>query len=663
MGKILIVDDELGILEELSDYLANSYKIVTANSSSEAIKILESEEIDVAIIDMYMESEESGIDVLKAAKQISPLIQCIILTAYGTASNVVSAMRAGAYDYVEKQSPDIYENLVHRINKALEYRDSLQAYQKSEERYQTLIENLNEVIYMMDTRGYITYISPTVEQYTQYKPSEIIDQHFSYFVYPNDRSYVLDRFYDALNTNSNNFQPYEFRIIDKNQKIHYVRNSSRPLKENGKINCLIGSLIDITKQKEAEEQRKKAEKDLRKANKLLKKALDELKETQQKIIQQERLRDMGQLASGITHSFNDVLEVTLGLSDYMLNNPNILNDIETVKSYLKMIKNSSEDGRKLTERLKMFYRQRDEDEVFSPVNINELIKQVVLITQPKWKVQAQVQGIKIDVLTDLQDIPLINGKENELREVLTNLVFNAIDALTTGGTISLKTKVDGGKDVIIEVADTGIGMTEETKRRCFELYYSTKKDAGTGLGLAIAYGTIQRHDGKIDVQSELGKGTKFTIRLPIGTVTPKKEEESKPEKLEFEESKPEKSLRPLNVLVVDDSEPIQKILGLYLTAGGHKFELAGNGKEALEKFRSGTFDLVITDRAISDISGDKLAYHIKQMRPETPVIMITGLGNIMKASGEMPKDIDRLISKPLTMKELHQALAEITTLT
>ncbi|MGB9597308.1 MAG: hybrid sensor histidine kinase/response regulator, partial [Candidatus Poribacteria bacterium] len=381
------------------------------------------------------------------------------------------------------------------------------------------------------------------------------------------------------------------------------------------------------------------------------KALTELKETQQKIIQQERLRDMGQLASGITHSFNDVLTVILGLSDSALNQDEILNDKDTIRSYLEMIRNSAIDGRQLSEQLKMFYRQRDENETFTPININELIKQVILITQPRWKVQAQTEGIKIDVLTDLKDVPQVYGKENELREVLTNLIFNAIDALIKGGTIHINTKTDGGKDVIIEVIDTGIGMTEETRRRCFELYYSTKKEAGTGLGLAIAYGTIQRHNGKIEVESELGKGTKFTIRLPIATITEKKVEELKPEK----HTKP---LRPLNILVVDDSKPIQKVLGLYLTADGHKFELASNGKEALEKFKSGTFDLVITDRAMPDINGDKLAYYIKQIKPETPVIMITGLGNIMEASGEFPQNIDRLVSKPLTMKELHQALAE-----
>ena len=206
MRRILIVDDENGILEELSDYLSNDYEIVTARSASEAIELLHAGGIELAIIDMYMETEESGIEVLKSAKKTAPLLQCIILTAYGTPSNVVEAMRAGAYDYVEKQSPDIYETLAHRIKKALEHRDSIEALRKSEEKYQLLIENLNEVIFMMNMQGYITYISPVVEQKVGYKPSEIIDKHFSQFVYPDDQNGLTEKFYSIM---SNEVSPYE----------------------------------------------------------------------------------------------------------------------------------------------------------------------------------------------------------------------------------------------------------------------------------------------------------------------------------------------------------------------------------------------------------------------------------------------------------------------
>jgi CheY-like chemotaxis protein/anti-sigma regulatory factor (Ser/Thr protein kinase) len=270
-----------------------------------------------------------------------------------------------------------------------------------------------------------------------------------------------------------------------------------------------------------------------------------------------------------------------------------------------------------------------------------------LITQPKWKTQAQANGVMINILTDLQDIPLISGKESELREVLTNLIFNAVDAMTKNGIISLHTRAEG-KNIILEVSDSGIGMTEEIKKRCFELFFSTKDDAGTGLGLPIAYGIIQRHKGTIEVESERGKGTKFIINLPITT------EKQSENKLKATKN----NIRPLRILIVDDEKPIQRILSLFLTADGHTFELASNGLEGLEKFKSGKFDLVITDKAMPDMGGDKLADYIKQIMPKMPIIMITGFGNIMEASGEIPKNIDCLVSKPLIMDELRKALAE-----
>ena len=644
MHKILIVDDEKGVLEELSDYLIKDYEIITAGTSTKAIELLEG--VDLAIVDMFMETEESGIEVLKAAKKLTPSLQCIVLTAYGTPSNAVRVMKEGAYDYVEKQTPDVYESLAHRIKLALEYKDSMEALRKSEEKYHTLVENLNEVIYTMDIQGYITYISPVMEKYVGYKSAELIGQHFSQFVYPDDLPGLMTKFQNVL---ANDLTPYEFRVLDKDNKIHYVQASSRPLIENGQLVCLIGILNDITEQKQAEEQRKSAEEKLIETNRLLEKALTELKATQQKIIQQERLRDMGQLASGIAHDFNNILTPILGYSDYMLNKPKFLNDKEKVKQCLNIIRTSAEDGREQVNRLSKFYRERDDNESLLPIDLNQLIQQTIIMTQPKWKNQAQANGVTIEMLTDLQDIPPINGKESEMREVLTNLIFNSVDALNTNGKVSIYTRVFD-KHVILGVSDSGIGMTEEIKKRCFEPFFSTKESTGTGLGLSIVYGIIQRHEGTIEVESQLGKGTTFIIHLPIST-----EEQEK-----YKEKNMEKPLRPLHILVVDDEKSIQNLLDLYLTGDGHTSELANNGREGLKKFRLGNFDLVITDRAMPDIGGDQLANLIKQIAPKVPIIMITGLGNIMEASGEMPKNIDCLMSKPLTLNELRKALIEVT---
>jgi signal transduction histidine kinase len=527
MRKILIVDDEDGVLEELSDYFAKDYEIVTAKSATEAIRLLEG--LDLAIIDMFMETEESGIEVLKAAKKMMPLLQCIILTAYGTASNAVKAMKEGAYDYVEKQTPDIYEALDYKIKRALEHRDNIEALRKSEEKYRELVE------------------------------------------------------------------------------------------------------------------------DIRKTNIRLEETLAELRTTQQKMFQHERLREIGQLTSGIAHDFNNILTPILGYSDFMLDSPETLRDEKKTRQYLDMIRIAAEDGRELVNRMRLFYRKREGNEDYVTVDLNQLIQQTILITQPRWKDQSQAAGITIDILTDLQDIPLINGKENELREVLTNLIFNSVDALTTNGTISLCTQTDG-KNIILRVEDSGMGMTEETIKRCFEPFFSTKGLSGTGLGLSIVHGIIQRHEGTIEVESEQGKGTTFIIHLPRAT-----------EKQGKDQVKTKKgTLHPLHILVVDDEMSILNLLHSSLTVDGHTLELANNGREGLEKFKSGKFDLVITDRAMPYMGGNQLADHIKQIAPKVPIIMITGLGNIMEASGEMPKNIDRIIDKPFRLDELRKVLIEVT---
>ncbi|MBM3240465.1 response regulator [Candidatus Poribacteria bacterium] len=270
---------------------------------------------------------------------------------------------------------------------------------------------------------------------------------------------------------------------------------------------------------------------------------------------------------------------------------------------------------------------------------------------PKWKDQALSDGITISIETDLQKVPIISGNESDLRGVLTNLVINSVDAMKENGMITLRTR-HKDKHVVLEVSDTGIGMTEEVKQRCFEPFFSTKGERGTGLGLAMVYGIIQRHEGTIEVDSELGKGTTFTICLPIWTGQQDKEKSQEVEALS----------RSLHVLVVDDEPMMCDVVTMYLTADGHTFETATNGREGMEKFYKGKFDLVITDRAMPDMNGIQLAGLIKQLSANMPIIMLTGFGEMMKYVGEMPKGVDFLLSKPVRLNDFREALAEVTKL-
>ena len=394
--------------------------------------------------------------------------------------------------------------------------------------------------------------------------------------------------------------------------------------------------------------RRRAEEALRESNRRLEAALAELRQTQQQVIQQERLRALGQMASGIAHDFNNALSPILGFSELLLMIPESLDDKEKVTRYLKTIHTAAQDAANVVSRLREFYRHREKGEFFQPVFLNQVVEQTISLTQPRWKDQAQANGVTVDVQADLQEVPLIAGNEAELREVLTNLIFNAVDAMPRDGTVTLRTRLDEGW-VVLEVSDTGTGMTEEVRQRCLEPFFSTKGDRGTGLGLAMVFGTVQRHEGEIDIETEPGRGTTFIIRLPVVRERGGGEGRRQAEGVS----------RPLHVLVVDDDPTVRELVIAYLASDGHTVDTATSGREGLEKFRAGHYDLVMTDRAMPEMGGDQMAAAVKRLAPHKPVIMLTGFGDMMQAAGENPAGVDVVLSKPVTRSRLREALAQV----
>lgn len=404
-------------------------------------------------------------------------------------------------------------------------------------------------------------------------------------------------------------------------------------------------------------ERKWTEESLRETNRRLEHTLAELQRTQQQVIQQERLRALGTMASGIAHDFNNALAPILGYSELLLMRPDDLNDRERVRHYLKQINTAAQDAAHIVSRLREFYRHRDESEMFLPVHLHQIVEQAILLTQPRWRNQAQASDIPIHVQTDLRPVPPVMGNESDLREIITNLIFNAVDAMPSGGVITIRTYQWSGIEhprtsthVVLEVSDTGIGMTEEVRRRCLEPFFTTKGERGTGMGLAMVYGIVQRHGGTMEIESALGRGTTITIRLPIQHECP----------VEREKGTTERPLHPLNVLVIEDEPLVCDTLTEYLIRDGHTFEVASNGLEGLQRFEIGKFDLVITDRAMPGMNGDHVAMAIKQMEPRVPVIMLTGFGDLMNSVGERPFGVDLVVSKPVTMTEMRQAIAQVT---
>ena len=378
--------------------------------------------------------------------------------------------------------------------------------------------------------------------------------------------------------------------------------------------------------------------------KKLEKALKRLRDTQQQIVQQERLHAFGTMASGVAHDFNNALSVIMGYGEIALKQAETGTYAE-IQHCLLPILTAARDGAQMVTRLREFYRPSAE-EPRTAVDLNALVLQAIKITQPKWKSQSMGEGLKLTVETELGDIPPVSGEPAELREALTNLIFNAVDALPAGGIITIRTSRHR-EGVTLEVADTGTGMSEEVRRHCLEPFFSTKGDRGTGMGLAMVYGIMDRHGGRMHIQSAPGRGTTFSFTLPLHLAGP--------------ETPPSAALaagRPLSILVADDQPVLCEIIDEYLTRDCHIVETAADGREAFERFQRGRFDLVITGQAMPEMTGEQLASAIKEISPQTPVILLTGFGESRNGNGNH-QAIDHVLSKPVSSIDLRQAVVRM----
>ena len=397
-----------------------------------------------------------------------------------------------------------------------------------------------------------------------------------------------------------------------------------------------------------------AAQELRDTNARLAAAVDELRATQQRILQQERLRALGEMASGIAHDFNNALAPVLGFSDLLLMGPETLDDRAKTTRYLTTIRTAADDARNIVARLREFYRQREDGDAFVAIDLEKTVNEAISLTQPKWKDEAQAAGRRIEVCSDIRQTPKIVGNATELREICTNLIFNACDAMAQGGTITIGTRVDteatcGAEEpthVILEIGDTGSGMPPEVVQRCLEPFFTTKETHGTGMGLAMVYGSVERHEGMLDIQSREGEGTTFTIRLPI----PREAQEAQ------EGSSVTDVGAALRVLVVDDEPLVREVVAAYLDGDGHAVVQAANGHHALEAFSTQSFDLVITDRAMPEMSGDQLAEAIRARGLDTRIIMLTGFGAVIDSR---PAHVDSVVAKPVTLQELRWAVTSV----
>lgn len=371
--------------------------------------------------------------------------------------------------------------------------------------------------------------------------------------------------------------------------------------------------------------------------------------------QVEKLSALGELASGVAHDFNNTLAGILGRAQLLLRT----NDPEKITRGLNIIIKTAEDGAKTVKRIQDFARQR-RDHDFEPVLVDQILLDVSEITRPRWKDRAEASNVQIGLDLQIRSKSNIMGDESELREVLVNMVFNAVDAMPEGGTLTLSAE-DIDESVVISVADTGSGMSPEVRSRIFDPFFTTKGKAGMGLGLAVSFGIIRRHEGTIAVDSEPGQGTKFRIILPACKIA--LSQEAAASQAASQELTPVSVERPRenqpNILVVDDEQCVRELLRELLEAEGCRVYMAEGGREALALFEARKFDCVCTDVGMPGMSGWELAHVIRQRNETIPIAVITGWGEAVGSSEQKEAGVDWVITKPFRAERISELVDEV----
>ncbi len=360
--------------------------------------------------------------------------------------------------------------------------------------------------------------------------------------------------------------------------------------------------------------------------------------------QTERLRALGELASGVAHNFNNALTIIQGRIGLLKAKAN---DESTLRS-LDIMHKVTQDAANIVRRIQNFARVREGDSDFERLDLSQLVQETVEATQPRWMHRSGKSSIHVTCQAPLP--VFILGNPTELREVITNLLFNAVDAMPTGGEIIINVYQQEDTARLV-VRDTGTGMTEEVKKRIFDPFFTTKGGQGTGLGLSVSHNIVSRHQGRIEVESEPGRGTTFFLTFPLAPV-------SLAQALMAAPSLPTLPSQRLRILVVDDEPPVAETIGEMIRFLGHEPHVETDPRQAVQRLRLEVFDALFTDLGMPDLNGWQLIAEVRAMALHLPIILVTGWADRIPP-GELQAQRVRLIGKPVDIGIIERTLSEI----
>jgi len=539
-------------------------------------------------------------------------IVCPIRDQGATVGFLVVANRSSARP-IDPRERELLEMLADSLAVAIRNSRLYGEVAETKRSLEQLVRSAGDGIISIDRLGHITGWNPAAERIFGLTAAEAIGRSL--------RGVFPERYEQAARLALTGAQPVTSFDLSAQRKDGGELNLAVTLSgvpgRDGKVDGLLAIVRDMTSQRELETQ----------------------------MHQSEKLTALGQVAGGIAHDFNNLLQAILGYSQLMTKN---MGNADVVRRGLSVIETAATGGAETVRRIQKFARLRP-DEPFVSVEINQVIQDAVAITRPRWEERVAKGGVPLRLDLRLTPLPAVMGRPSELNEVITNLILNAIDAMPEGGTLGIYTRPEGDEHVVLTVTDTGMGMPEHVRTRIFDPFFTTKGEVGTGLGLSVSFSIVQRHSGEMRVESQAGRGTTFTIVLPVGMA--EVQAPAGPETV--------MGTRRGRILLVDNEFPVMTILGEMLTEAGHHVLPVASGAEAMRVFVPGGFDLVLTNLGMTGMTGWDVAERIRASDPRVPVVFITGWGLQAEDRERCRKlGVINVLFKPVRPADLHQAVQE-----
>ena len=479
-----------------------------------------------------------------------------------------------------------------------------------------VLESARENICAVNPEGRIMWINSAGAEMCGYPKDSLIGLHFEKLIETGERAVAVERFFRTL---AGEPQTVELRLLTSGGQTRYVVTDTTPLIIEGRTTGVLSITRDVTEQRQERE----------------------------RAAQADKLRALGQLASGVAHDFNNALAAILGRAQLLRRAPECGGDFA---HGLDIILTAAEDAAATVRRIRSFAHQLPAEER-APLDVRVLLRDAVEITRTRWENDARARGLDYEVTVECECEREMrtHGNASELREVFVNLIVNAIDAMPAGGKLDIICRRNGARMQLL-FKDTGAGMSEDVRARIFEPFFTTKGVHGTGLGLFVSYGIVERHAGHISASSELRRGTTFRIDLPLAEETP----QATPCEPECDKAT---QGRTLSVLVVDDEEFVRWTLAEMVEALGHGVRTADGGRAALEALESEEFDVVFTDLSMPEMDGWEVARAVRRLSPRTRIAVVTGYGrDAERTQGDAPADM--VIGKPFDFSQVEEVLTQ-----